>query len=151
MENPQGSTSQPVEIDDSGDEETPQLEGEENEKEVGGNEEGETEEETEQPEQVEAETEQLEESPLQNPLQEDELAKILANMGKYGQPLSSLGLQIEEEPKEHPTQDKNAPEELCDDEENEENHYVHDVSMTREENDEDIEGEQSAPSQTTPE
>lgn len=151
LENPQGSTSQPVEINDSGDEQPPQLEGEENEKEVGGNEEGETEEETEQPEQVEAETEQREESPLKNPLQEDELAKILANMGKYGQPLSPLGLQIEEEPKEHSAQDKNAPEELHDEEENEENHYVHEESMTAQENDEDIEREQSTSSQTTPE
>jgi len=50
LENPQGSTSQPVEIDDSGDEQPPQLEREENEKKVEGNEEGETEEETEQPE-----------------------------------------------------------------------------------------------------
>ena len=56
LENPQGSTNQPMEIDDSGDEQPPQLEGEENEKEVGGNEEGEIEEETEWPEQVEAET-----------------------------------------------------------------------------------------------
>jgi len=32
---------------------------------------------------VEEEIEQHEESPLQNPLQEDELAQILANMGEY--------------------------------------------------------------------
>lgn len=100
---------------------------------------------------MEAEAEQHEESPLQKPLQEDELAKILANMGEYGQPLSPLGLQIEEEPKEHSGQDKNASEELCDEEENEENRSVHDVSMKSEENDEDIKGEQSAPNQTTPE
>jgi len=83
---------------------------------------------------------------LQNPLQEEKLAKILANMGKYGQPLSPLGLHIEEEPKGHSSQDKNEPEELCDGEENEENNSA---SMTGEENDEDIEGEKSAPSQTT--
>ena len=46
LENSQGNTSQPVEIDDSGDEKPSQLEGEENEKELEGNEEGETEEET---------------------------------------------------------------------------------------------------------
>lgn len=97
------------------------------------------------------ETKEHKESPLQNPFQEDELAKILANIGEYAQPLSPLGLQIEEEPKEHSAQDKNAPEELHDEEENEENHYVHDVSMRGEENDEDIEGEQFSPSQTTPE
>lgn len=125
------------------------MEGEENEKEVEGNEEGEAEEETEQPEKVEVEAGYHEESPLQNPLQEDELAKILTNMGEYGQPPSSLGLKTQEESKEHSAQDKSALEELCDKEENEENHYVHDESMKREGNDEDIEGEQFSPNQTT--
>lgn len=49
LENSQGNTSQPVEVDDSGDEKPPQLEGEENEKGLEGNEEGETKEETKQP------------------------------------------------------------------------------------------------------
>jgi len=48
MENSQGNTSQLVEIDDSRDEQPPQLEGEENEKELEENEEGEIEEETKQ-------------------------------------------------------------------------------------------------------
>jgi len=74
LENSQGNNSQPVKIDDSRDEQPQQLEGEENEKGLEGNEEGEMEEETEQPGQEEKETEQHKESPLQNPLQEDELA-----------------------------------------------------------------------------
>ena len=127
------------------------MEGEENEKELEGNEEGETKEETEQPGYAEAETKQCEGSPLQNPLQEDELAQILANMGKYAQPLSPLGLHIEEEPKEHSAHEKNAPKELLDEEEKEENHSVHDESMTREKSDEDTEEEQSVPSQMAPE
>lgn len=84
---------------------------------------------------MEVETENRKESPFQNPLQEDELAQILANMGEHAQPLSPLGLQIEEEVKEHSSQDKNAPDELRDKEENEENHFVDDVSMRGEEND----------------
>ena len=56
LENSQGNTSQLVEIDDSGDEQPPQLEGEENEKEMDENEEGEIEEETEQPREEEEET-----------------------------------------------------------------------------------------------
>jgi len=149
LENPQGNTSQPVEIDDSGDKQPPQLEGEENEKGSEGNEEVEMEEETEQPGQAEEEIEQHKESPLQNPLQGDELAQILANMGKYPQPLNPLGLHIEKEPKENSAQDKNAPGELCDEEEEEENHLVHDESMTGEKS--DTEEEQSVPNQTTPE
>lgn len=39
---------------------------------------------------------------------------------------------------------------MRDEEENKENSYVHDVSMTGEGNDEDMEGKQSAPNQTTP-
>ena len=81
------------------------------------NNEKETEEETEQSGKAEEEIEQCEESPLQNPLQEDEMVQILANMGKYAQPLSLLGLHSEEEPKEHFAQDKNTPEELCNEEE----------------------------------
>ena len=127
MENAQGNTSQPVEIEDSRDEQPPQLEGEENEKELGGNKEGE----------MGEETEQCKEIPLQNPLQEDELAQILANMGKYAQPLSPLGLHTEEEPEEQSAQNKNTPEELSDEEEKEENHSIHDVSMTGEKSDED--------------
>ena len=57
-----------------------------------GNKEGEIEEETQHSGQAEEETEQCEEIPLQNPLQEDELANILANMGEYAQPISLLGL-----------------------------------------------------------
>jgi len=56
LENPQGNTIQPVEIDDSRDEKPPQLEGKENEKELEGNKEGEIEEETKQPGQAEMET-----------------------------------------------------------------------------------------------
>ena len=82
-------------------------------------------------------------------MQEDELAQILANIGEYAQPLSPLGLHIEEEPKEHSAQDKNAPEKLHNEEEKEENHSIHDVSMTGEKSDEDIEEEQSTPGQTT--
>jgi len=40
---------------------------------------------------------------------------------------------------------------LYDEEENEENHSVHDESMTGEKSDEDIEGEQSVPNQSAPE
>jgi len=45
-------------------------------------------------------------------LRKDELAKILAIMGEYGQPSSPPDLHVEEEPKEHSAQDRNAPEEL---------------------------------------
>jgi len=138
-----------VETDDSGDEQPSQLEGEENETELEENEEGEAEEETEKSRQVEEETEQREEIPLQNPLQEDELDQILANMGKYAQPLSPLKLHIEEEPKEHSAHGKNASKELCDEEEEGENHSVHYESISREKSDEDKEEEQSVPSQTT--
>jgi len=70
-------------------------------------------------------------------------------MGEYAQPLSPLGLHIEEEPKEHSAQDKNAPEEVHDEEVEEENHPVHDESMTGEKS--DTEEEQYVPNQTTPE
>lgn len=68
-------------------------------------------------------------------------------MGEYTQPLSPLGLHIEEEPKEHSAQDKYAPEELHDKEVEEENHIVHDEGMTGEKS--DTEEEQSILSQTT--
>ena len=164
LENSQGDTSQPVETDDSGDEKPPQLEGEENEKGLEGNEGAETEEEVEQPGQEEVETEQHEDNPLQNPLQEDESA----NMGEYAQPLSPLNLRTEEGPKEqsahdkntseelcnekeglkeHSIHDKSASEELCDEKEEDENHSTHNDSVSREESVEDKEEEQSIPSQ----
>ena len=92
MRNRQEDSSQLVERHDSGDEEPPQLEGGENEKKLEENDEGEPEEETEQSGQEEEEAEERSESPLQNPLQESELAQILANMGEYGQPSSPSDL-----------------------------------------------------------
>jgi len=63
------------------------------------NDEGEPEEEIEQSgQEEEEEAEQRSEIPLQNPLQEDELAQILANMGKYVQPHSPLNPHTEEGP-----------------------------------------------------
>jgi len=50
MAKSQGDTSQLVEVNDSGDEQPPRLEGEGNEEGMQGNEEGEMEEETKQPE-----------------------------------------------------------------------------------------------------
>ena len=41
--------------------------------------------------------EQQEDSPLQDPLGEVELAKVLANMGEYGQSSSPSDLHVEEE------------------------------------------------------
>ena len=79
------------------------------------------------------------------------MAPILANMGEYAQPVSLLGLHIEEEPKEHSAQDKNAPKELHDKEVEEENHLVHDESMTGEKSDEDAEEEKYVSSQSAPE
>lgn len=95
---------------------------------------------------MEAETGQREGSPPQNPLQEDKLAQILVNMGEYAQPLSPLGLHIEEEPKQQLAQEKTAPEELRDEEEKEEDQSVHDVSMTWEKSDEYGETKPSTPS-----
>lgn len=46
-------------------------------------------------------------SPAENPIGEDELANILANMGEYGQPLTPSNLQTREE-----TQEKDAPKEV---------------------------------------
>ena len=103
------------------------------------------EEETEQSEQEE-ETEQREGNPLQDPLREDELAKVLANMGEYDQSSSPSNLHVEEEPKEHSAQEGNAPEKSHAEELEEESQPVHDENMTG-----DAEQEQSVPSQTTPE
>ena len=50
-------------------------------------------------------------------------------MGEYGQPLSRPDIHAEEEPKENSTQDKNALEELHDEEVEKENQPVHDESM----------------------
>ena len=88
-----------------------------------GNEEGEMEEEIEQPEQEE-EIEQHEGSTLQNPLREDELAKMLANMGEYGQPSSPSDLHAKKKP-----QEENAPEESHAKEAEEENLPIHDEKM----------------------
>ena len=86
---------------------------------------------------------------MQNPLREDELAKILANMGEYGLPSSPLDLHAEEEPKEHSAQDRNAPEDLHAKEVEEESQPVHDENVIGERS--DAEQEQFVPSQTTPE
>lgn len=123
------------------------MEREENEKGVEGNEKGEIEEGVEQPGLEEEEICQCEDNPLQNSLQEDEFPKILANTGKYAQPLSPLELHIEEEPKEHSAQDKGAPEELPDKEVEEENYPIHDEGMIGEKS--DTKEEQSIPNQTT--
>lgn len=71
----------------------------------------------------------------------DELAKVLANMGEYGQPSSLSNLHAEEKP-----QEKNAPEESHAKEVEEENLPVHDEKITR-----DAEQEQSVTNQRTPE
>lgn len=86
---------------------------------------------------------------MQNPLQEDELAQILANMGEYTQPISPLNLHTDEELQEHSVHDKSASEELCDEEEEEENQSGHDGRVSEEKNDEDEEEEQFVPSQNT--
>jgi len=77
---------------------------------------------------------------LQDPLGEDELAKVLANMGEYGQPSSPLDLHAEEKP-----QEENAPEESHAKEAEEENLLVHDEKMIG-----DAEEEQFVPNQKTP-
>lgn len=149
--NSQGNISQPMEIHDLEDEQPPQLEGGGNEEELEGNEEEETKEETEQSGQVEGEeTEQCSESPLQNPLQEDELAQSLANMGEYVQPHSSLNPHNEEGPHQHSAHDKIASEEMCDEEEEEEDHSTHDKSVSGEKSDEEEEEEKKFPTQNTP-
>ena len=78
---------------------------------------------------------------MQDLLGEDELAKVLANMGEYGQSSSPSDLHAEEEP-----QVENAPEESHAKEAEEENLPVHDENMIG-----DAEQEQSIPSQQTPE
>ena len=83
--NLQENSSQPLEIDDSEDKQPPQLErGENEEEELEENEEEELEEEAKHSIMEEGEeAESPSNSPLQNPLQEDELAQILANMDEY--------------------------------------------------------------------
>jgi len=76
------------------------------------NDEGEPEEETKQSGQEEEEAEQHSESPLQNPLQEDELAQSLTNLGEYAQIHSPLNPHIEEGSQEHSIHDKSASKEL---------------------------------------
>jgi len=125
-----GNISQPVEIHDSEDEQPPQHEGGEDEEELEGNIEKEADEEMEQSGQEGGEEiEQHRESPLSNPLQEDEFAQILANFGKYVQPHSPLNPHTKEVPQEHSAHDKSTCKEMCDEEEE----------------------EQSIPSQNTPE
>lgn len=67
------------------------------------------------------------------------MAKVLANMGEYGQTSSPSDLHVEEKP-----QEENAPEESHEKEAEEENLLVHDKNMTG-----DAEQEQSIPSQKT--
>ena len=69
-------------------------------------------------------------------------------MGEYGQPSSPPDLHAEEEPKEHSTQDRNAPEELHAEVEKE-IQPIHGGSTMGERS--DAEQEQSVPIQTTPE
>lgn len=148
--NSKRNISQPVEIHYSKDEKPPQLVGGKNEKELKENDEGELEEETKQSGQEEGEeTEKHSESPLQNPLQEDELAQILANMAEYVQSHSPLKPHTEEGPQELSAHDKSASEELCDEEEEEEDHSAHDKSVSWEKSDENEEEEKSVPSQKT--
>ena len=73
---------------------------------------------------------------MQDPLGENELAKVLANMGEYGQPSSPSNLHAEEKP-----QEENAPEESHAKEAEEENLLVHDENMI-----EDAKQEQYIPS-----
>lgn len=83
--------------------------------------------------------EQQEGSPLKDPVGEDELAKILANMGKYGQPSSPSNLHVK-------PQEENALEEPHAKETEEDNMLVHDKETIG-----DTKQEQSVPSQKTPE
>ena len=92
----------------------------------------------EQSEQEE-EMEHQEGSPLQDPVGEDELAEILANMGEYGQPSSPSDLHDK-------PQEENAPEKPHAKEVEEENLPVHDKETIG-----DTEQEQSIPNQKTPE
>ena len=84
--------------------------------------------------------EQQEGNPLQDPLGEDELAKVLANMGEYGQPLSPSDLHAGEKP-----QEKDAPEESHAKEAEVENLSIHDEKMS-----ENTEQEQPVPNQKAP-
>jgi len=113
LETLQGSTSQPVIIEDEQpEEEAPEPSGTE----------------------IEAETEQEEEmgqqedSPLQDLLGDDDLAAVLANMSKYGQPSSS------ENPHDQP-QEENMP---VHDEEEENTEREQSVPMSQEENLEEV-------------
>jgi len=54
---------------------------------------------------------------LQNPLQEEKLAQILANMSEYVQPHSPLNPDTKEGPQEHSAHDKSASREMGDEEE----------------------------------
>lgn len=114
------------------------------------NEEGELEEEIEQSSEEEGEeTGKRSEIPPKKPLQEDELAQMMANMGEYFQPYSPLNPHTKEEPQEHSTHDKSASEEMCDEGEEEEDNFAHDKSVSGEKSDEDEEEEQFVPSQNT--
>lgn len=104
------------------------MEGGENKKELEENHK-EPEEQTEQSGQEEEEAEQQNGSPLQNSMQEDELAQILANMGEYAQAHSPLDPHIEEGPQEHFVHNKSASKELCDEYKGEEDHSTHDESI----------------------
>lgn len=84
---------------------------------------------------------QQEGSPLQDPLGEDELAKVFSNMGEYGQSSSPSDLHAKEKP-----QEENAPEKSNAKEAEEENLPVHDENMIG-----DAKEEQSIPSQKTQE
>lgn len=81
--------------------------------------------------------EQQEGSPLKDPVAEDELAEVLANMGEYGQLSSPSDLRDK-------LQEENAPEEPHEKETEEENLPVHDKEMIG-----DTEQEQSIPNQKT--
>jgi len=143
--NPEENSSQLVEMHDSEDEQPPQLEGGENEEEeLEENEEEESKEETEHfGEEEEEEAEKPGKSPLQIPLQEDELAHILANMGEYIQPHNPLNPDIEAGPsQEHSSHNKSASEEMNDEEEEKrqsQEHFSHSKSASREMSDEEEE------------
>ena len=109
-------------------------EGEKEEEDEQSEEEGEKEEEAKKFEKEEMEQQEV--SPLQDPLGEDELAKVLVNMGEYGQPSSPSDLHAEEK-----TQEENAPKESHAKEAEEGNFPAHDKNMIG-----DVEQEQFVPS-----
>lgn len=110
--NLQSSSNQPLELPSSGDEKPLQLEGGENQEEEETNWASEEEGEEAEPSVTSSA------SPRQSPLQEDELAQILANMCEYMQPQSPLNLNIEaEKSKEHYIHNKDTYEEMHDEEE----------------------------------